>query len=514
MKLKIFGDWKGAREALNATERFAKKTSAGIKKAFGKLNGVFSKIFTPLGVGLGGLGVSTILTTVVNKFDEIGKKAKGLNVSAEYFQKLDYAARQTKTAITTVEASMARVTRKASMALSGNTMAKTAFDILGISDDELKTLNQQQLFDRVAASINSIGDAATQNRVKYLLFEETFMQMNRFISDYVALGEEAESRGLIISDKTIQSAEALTTAMTNAGSAFMAAVGESGMVEFLNELAQNIEAAAGYERQKNAAGITVTDNRNTLRKIVEDYGKNLFPIAIALEWATGINPVKAIGDRLWGIQETGYAPALTGNTSSPKQADPAVVARQKAAEARAEAQQALGTMTDAESKMLSEAQTASEIYDVIQKITEARTKEKTLSEQRMADLEQELKYQQMIMQGKAREVEIEKALNREAKARGVDVSKLDAETVARITAATGALYDLKNPEKAAKIIAPQASFPTDSLRRIGGLSGVGSMNNAGINYAKRSSETLSKIEAAANAIERKMSSENPEPRFP
>lgn len=45
--LKIFGDWKGAREALNGVARHAKKVNAQIKSSFSGLNSFFSKVFSP-----------------------------------------------------------------------------------------------------------------------------------------------------------------------------------------------------------------------------------------------------------------------------------------------------------------------------------------------------------------------------------------------------------------------------------------------------------------------------------
>ena len=154
--------------------------------------------------------------------------------------------------------------------------------------------------------------------------------------------------------------------------------------------------------------------------------------------------------------------------------------------------------------MLDEAQTAEEVNAALDKITDAREKQKKLSEQRLADLDKELKYQRMILDGKAREVEIEKALEREAKAQGVDVSKLDPATAERIRNAVGAMYDLKNPAAAAANIPPiaQASFPTDSLRRVGGMSGAIASSVSGVNYAKSSAESLKRVETTLSNIDR------------
>ncbi|MFA6661065.1 MAG: hypothetical protein WCS62_05595 [Bacilli bacterium] len=556
-KLKILGDWKGAREALLKTERGIKRLSYSAKSVFGKIGGMFSSMLSPLGFGLGGLGAATVFTTIVNRLDDIGKASSRMGVSAEYFQKMRYAAERTGSEITQVSEAFGKVLAQVGKLMSGDAGAKSFFASMGLSKEDLAGLSPEQTFDRVNRAIAAIGNEQERNAVKSRLYGESFLKLNNFLKDYIELGDEAKSRGLIIDDKTIKAAEGLKDAMTNAGTAFMAALAGSGAVEWLNDVAQNLDAAANIDRLKQDAGVKTRDTRSGFRRWAESAwgiggfigaaNKKMFglgeeaytPKSISYgphmiqetpELFQGIGGKDKLADYLKAIDEaknsitdiTNKERVYINNSGSFEEVEKrkaellkkrkeAATAAEKIAQqqkefdvSQATAQSVLGSTSLDEQKMLDEAQTAEEVYAALDKITDAREKQKKLSEQRLADLDKELKYQRMILDGKAREVEIEKALEREAKAQGVDVSKLDPATAERIRNAAGAMYDLKNPAAAAANIPPiaQAPFPTDSLRRVGGMSGAIASSVSGVNYAKSSAESLKRVETTLSNIDR------------
>lgn len=556
-KLKILGDWKGAREALNSVEKHTKKMARSVKSSFAGISGIVSKFMSPLGLGLGGLGASTVFTTIVNRLDEIGKAASGLGVSAEYFQKMRFAAERTGTEINQVREAFAKVQALTGRFASGDASSAGIFAKLGISKAEIAKMNPEQVFDRINRGIAAIGNEQERNAISAKIYGETFLKLNNFLRDYVALGDEAASRGLIINDGAIKAAEELKDAMTNAGTAFMAALAGSGAVEWLNSMVQEINAQTRLPKTKKDAGVTTIDNRPWWRKAIE-----FNPISDA----TGLpNPMKAIGDRIWGIQDSVSSPrkgtqsknevylsperleaiggkeklkeymeavnaahaAIENLTTAEafyindsmgfedlerrkaellkKRSDIAEALRrsQELESAKASSRQNFGDMTEAEKSQIDNAASMEELYDAEAKITAERDKQKEQSEQRMKELERELKYQQMILQGKAREAEIEKALQREAKARGVEVENLDKASVDRISAAAGQLFDLRNPQKSAESMSSAISAPTDAMRRIGGISGS-MITNPGLNYQRSSADSLKRLETTVAAVERKI----------
>lgn len=570
--LKISGDWKGAREAMLATEKGMKRLSTGAKSIFGKIGGMFSSMLSPLGFGLGGLGAATVFTTIVNKMDDIGKASARMGVSAEYFQKMKFAADRSGTSIDAVQAAIGKVAGMVGRFKMGDARAAKVFNWLGITPEDLAGLNTEQTFDKVNRAIAAIGDEQQRNAIKSKLYGDSFQQLNNFLKDYVQLGDEAKSRGLIIDDKTIKAAEGLKDAMTNAGTAFMAALAGSGAVEWLNDVAQNLDAAARMENQKKGTGVQESDLRPGWRKALFPVNNEAGPLGIGsafnflnrtmdslvsgdaltnlfgnnptsgfggsagrqisqLPWQINATPellqgiggkdkledyVKAIDEAKNAIMDLTNSEAIYINNAGTfaevekrkaellekrTEAERAARPQKEVDTAKAVARSVLGKTTPDEQKLLDKADTEEEIYAALDKITDAREKQKELAEQRLADLDKELKYQRMILDGKAREVEIEKALEKEAKAQGVDVSKLDPATAERIRNATGSLYDIKNIPKV-----ETAQFPTDSLRRVGGMSGAIASSVSGVNYAKSSAESLKSIDTKIGNIERNTAS--------
>ena len=408
---------------------------------------------------------------------------------------MNFAAARTGTSIDQVREAFAKVLALVGKFMTGDKNAAGIMGQLWLTREDLAGLNAEQTFDKVNRALHGIGDEQTRNAVAAKLYGETFQKLNNFLRDYVELGEEAQSRGLIVSDETIKAAEDLKDAMTNAGTAFMAAMANSGAVELIdwlaNKLLEKSDVMAAISQgnellEKN--GVTQNDNRPWWRKL-------LF---------TGFDGNPSLLDNLFHDgdinKDLTYSASSDANAAASRA--PATANRAPALEnqilesAFLAARMNLGSLGESEQKLLDQAKTAEEVYDAEDKI-------------RIAALEQELKYQQMIMQGKAREVEIEKQLRSEAKARGIDVSQLDAATVERIRNAAGARYALQHPEQAAASGAAAlssriAEYPTDALRRIGGYSGAFNSSNPSLNYQRKSTDFLDKINQRVSSIEQNL----------
>ena len=247
------------------TERGIKRLSHSAKAVFDKIGGMFSSMLSPLGFGLGGLGAATVFTTIVNRLDDIGKASSSMGVSAEYFQKMRYAAERTGSEITQVSEAFGKVLAQVGKLMSGDAGAKSIFASMGLSKDDLAGLSPEQTFDRVNRAIAAIGNEQEKNAVKSLLYGESFLKLNNFLKDYIELGDEAKSRGMIIDDKTIKAAEGLKDAMTNAGTAFMAALAGSGAVEWLNDVAQGIDSLVRVPQMEKRCRCFFTQRRDFLR---------------------------------------------------------------------------------------------------------------------------------------------------------------------------------------------------------------------------------------------------------
>lgn len=538
--LKIFGDWKGAREALNGVAKHAKKVNAQIKSSFSGLNSFFSKVFSPLGFGLGGLGITTVFTQIVNKLDAIGKSSANMGVSAEYFQKMNFAAERTGTSIDQVREAFAKVQAWVGKFMTGDKNAAGIMGQLGLTREDLAGLNAEQTFDKVSRALRGIGDEQTRNAVAAKLYGETFQKLNNFLRDYVDLGEEAQSRGLIVSDETIKAAERLKDAMTNAGTAFMAAVAKSGMVNFLDRIVKELEAAAQYQGQLNKTG--VFDRKRAVEyAIAEAEASGQYTpqqiarmkqaqTSYALRRETpmlygayelidkaltdiGWKSIARLDKNNWGTTEIADIRELTKFQDELRRVTSSV------SDLTAEESRYIGLATSIEdietrrNKILQDrfdkikaANAAAEAALKAEQEAEAEAEANKKSEEYIENLKKQLRYQQLIYQGKGKEAAIEKQLEAaRAKAGGT----LSPEREAEIRRLAGQMYDLQHPEQAAASGAAAlssriAEYPTDALRRIGGYSGAFNSSNPSLNYQRKSTDLLDKINQRVSSIEQNL----------
>lgn len=486
--LKIFGDWKGAREALNGVAKHAKKVNAQIKSSFSGLNSFFSKVFSPLGFGLGGLGITTVFTQIVNKLDAIGKSSANMGVSAEYFQKMNFAAERTGTSIDQVREAFAKVQALVGKFMTGDKNAAGIMGQLGLTREDLAGLNAEQTFDKVNRALRGIGDEQTRNAVAAKLYGETFQKLNNFLRDYVDLGEEAQSRGLIVSDETIKAAEDLKDAMTNAGTAFAVAFANSGILEKLQEVTKEMDDAAARTAALNKSGAKVQDNRPWWQKAIGGTINR-----------SGIGTVLNLVGKLKYGSDYNLGRELTykwfGNTETYSNNFDAYAVM----ESRKQLNNAIASGLGPASPNAPQETQEKEINKFV--------------EERIKKYERELKYQQLILQGKAKEAALERELDQaraESERRG---SPFTAEDEAKIRASFSALYALQHPEQAAASAAASgaaalssriAEYPTDALRRIGGYSGAFNSSNPSLNYQRKSTDFLDKINQRVSSIEQNL----------
>lgn len=534
--LKIFGDWKGAREALNGVARHAKKVNAQIKSSFSGLNSFFSKVFSPLGFGLGSLGITTVFTQIVNKLDAIGKSSANMGVSAEYFQKMNFAAERTETSIDQVREAFAKVLALVGKFMTGDKNAAGIMGQLGLTREDLAGLNAEQTFDKVNRALRGIGDEQTRNAVAATLYGETFQKLNNFLRDYVDLGEEAKSRGLIVSDETIKAAERLKDAMTNAGTAFMAGVAKSGMVNFLDRIVQEWEAAAQYQGQLNKTG--VFDRKRAVEyAIAEAEASGQYTpqqisrmkqaqTSYALRRETpmlygayelidkaltdiGWKSIARLDKNNWGTTEIADIRELTKFQDELRRVTSSV------SDLTAEESRYIGMATSIEDIETRRNKILQDRFDKIKATNaaaeaalkaEQEAEANKKSEEYIENLKKQLRYQQLIYQGKGKEAAIEKQLEAaRAKASGT----LSPEREAEIRRLAGQMYDLQHPEQAAASGAAAlssriAEYPTDALRRIGGYSGAFNSSNPSLNYQRKSTDFLDKINQRVSRIEQNL----------
>lgn len=118
---------------------------------------------TTLGVA-GGIaaagGIYAMTQQAADSAKQLRLSAMSANVSTTFYQNLGHAARKTGADVDTMTGAIEKLTKRRNEALSGNLGSESLFKSLGISQSELRTLSEEQLFMRVGRNIT--GQQANQ----------------------------------------------------------------------------------------------------------------------------------------------------------------------------------------------------------------------------------------------------------------------------------------------------------------------------------------------------------------
>lgn len=240
------------------------KTLKGARKGVDTFKGYALQAAGAIGVAFSFTAAIQGLNKFYNKLDEIGKRSSALGVTAEYYQKMDYAAERTGSSLDQIYEAMFKVKKLAGDARIGNADARSTFAALGIDVEALDKLGTGELFDLVNKRLAEMPSALERNAYGAKLMGESFGKMSNYLKDYVALGDEAQQKGFIIDAEQVKEVEALKDAFTDVGKSVEIAVAKlvsmSGITGKLLAYAEGLTAmAGGTEEAEQRAGYLNTN---------------------------------------------------------------------------------------------------------------------------------------------------------------------------------------------------------------------------------------------------------------
>jgi len=197
-------------------------------KAFGaSITAIGSKVFA-----LGSAAAAAFIPAVVmfaKVGDKLDKMALRTGASVEALSELGHAAEISGTNLDTMEKGLFRLTRNVDLLKSKGAKApaelQRAFQLLGVSAQELAALTPDQQLERIADSFKNIKDPGEQAAVAFAVFGRAGQQMMPLLK---AGGDEirklrAEVKGLVTTEDAKKAAE-LADAWTRLKSVWQAAV--------------------------------------------------------------------------------------------------------------------------------------------------------------------------------------------------------------------------------------------------------------------------------------------------
>jgi len=137
--------------------------SAGLRKMEASTKGAAGRMRSSMAGAIGGVFAIGFLTSATRRIlqhaDQIDKTAKRISTSTDTVQKFDFAATQSGAALTDVEKAFINTSKAIEGAKQGLTTQMRAFQAFGISLQMLQTMSPEQVFLKIAESIEKAGGA-------------------------------------------------------------------------------------------------------------------------------------------------------------------------------------------------------------------------------------------------------------------------------------------------------------------------------------------------------------------
>ena len=201
------------------------------------------------GVGKGALGIATLaagaVTAVGGAFvnaangvseygDDIDKMSQKMGMSAQAYQEWEAVMQHSGTSMETMKASMKTLANAAET-------GKDAFDQLGISQEQIATMSQEQLFETTIAGLQGIEDTTQRTYLAGQLLgrgaTELGALLNTSAEDTQAMRDRVHELGGVMSDEAVSAAAAYQDQLQDMKTAF-SGLSRNMLSEFLPSITQ------------------------------------------------------------------------------------------------------------------------------------------------------------------------------------------------------------------------------------------------------------------------------------
>lgn len=185
------------------------------------------------GIGTAAIGTGTALTGaaagVASYGDHIDKMSQKMGLTAEAYQEWDAVMQHSGTSMDTMKSSMKTL---ANAAETGN----AAFKELGITEKDLKNMNQQQIFEATIAGLQNVEDDTQRTYLAGKLLgkgaTELGALLNTSAEDTQAMRDRVHELGGVMSDEAVKNSAAFQDSLQDLQTSF-AGVKNSVMSEML-----------------------------------------------------------------------------------------------------------------------------------------------------------------------------------------------------------------------------------------------------------------------------------------
>ena len=213
--------------SLHSSLTALRNSATSLKGAFTKLGSALKKMFSSIALGAAAL-LATLASivalvkntiNVANQMKEMNTEASKINMSTQAYGEWGYVLKQCGIESDKLTDFVKKLTEKQNELRSGSEGVADAYKELGLSQEEVLGMGQEELFSETVERLQGIEDASQRTSLAYRIFSDDATQLNAvlqlnngetasLINNYYALGA-APSQNLI------NSSNMLTAATTN-----------------------------------------------------------------------------------------------------------------------------------------------------------------------------------------------------------------------------------------------------------------------------------------------------------
>lgn len=221
-----------------------------------RMKDTLEKLGIPVNVEQAWQMFTQAVSAAIDKINEIHEEAKTLGVSAEHFQVMTKAARQTNVPMEELKSAFETFGEKVGEAFAGEDGAIQVFEKLGVSLDELKGKTPEEQFELVNEALSMCADETTRNAAKAELLGGKYQLLNSYLDDYSNINKQIRDEGGIIDDETITQVQEIQRHWDNIKDTFIELFFESGVVQAISDIISGFQAIARYAELVKELGIS------------------------------------------------------------------------------------------------------------------------------------------------------------------------------------------------------------------------------------------------------------------
>lgn len=152
--------------------------------------------------------------------DQIAKTSRQLGIASDAYQELAYSVGLGGASEKDFDAALLQLNKQMEAAISGNGKAQAAFRSLGVSMDEVRSMNTEEMIMRMSDALSEVDDVAAKARTTMALFGEGGTKVATALaggSDAIAeMRAEARKAGYVLDPKALKKAEEANDNLTRA----------------------------------------------------------------------------------------------------------------------------------------------------------------------------------------------------------------------------------------------------------------------------------------------------------